>query len=46
MQHPNFSAIANFDDPSVIANFDDLSVCDFNFMRITNLKICKVFDRE
>ena len=37
IQHPNFS---------LIANFHDLSANEFNFMRITNLKIYKGFDRE
>ena len=37
IQHPNFS---------LIANFHDLTFKDFNFMRITNLKLSKGFDRE
>ena len=37
IQHPNFS---------LIANFHDLNANEFNFMRITNLKIYKGFDRE
>ena len=37
VQHPHFSRTANF---------HDLSVSDFNFMRITNLKIYKGFNRE
>ena len=37
IQHPKLS---------LDANFHDLSVSEFDFMRITNLKIYKEFDRE
>ena len=44
LRHMKF--LTPYSDSAPNANFHDLSVSEFDFIRITNLKIYKGFDRE